>query len=210
MKNLSLLILLTILFSACSEDNTPKGPLPTTITGTINRAPYPNIIFTDDNDRLETQLVNGQFTINTTISQPTLYTVVYGRDKSTVFVNPGDSLILFAEGQRFSKSLNFKGEVAEENVYLSEKALLDRQRYSTKVKDFKLGESEFIQAMDYTKSQNQSAFDKLAKEKNFSEGFIKLMNNEITFEWATDRVNYKLYHEFYNKTENLELSDNLL
>ena len=182
--------------------------LVTTVVGMINQAPYPNIIFTDDNQRFEAQVVNGQFSVNTTISQPSLYTVVYGRDKSTIFMNPGDTLFLMAEGQRFSMTLNFKGKLANENAYLSETALLDRQRYSTKVKDYKLGEAEFIAAMNYTRGQNQSDFDKNAKEKNFSPAFIKLMNDEILYEWATDRVNYKLYHEFYNKIENLELSEN--
>jgi thiol-disulfide isomerase/thioredoxin len=210
MKNIFYSIFVLFILNSCNENNSTNyswEPISTTIVGNINNAPYPNIIFTDDNQRFEAQVVNGKFMVNADLTQAALYIVAYGRDKSTVFVNPGDTLFLNAEGQQFSRTLSFKGMLADENAYLSEKALLDRQRYSVKVKDYKLGESEFIAAMDYTRKQNQSEFDKSAKEKNFNSAFIKLMNDEITYEWATDRVNYKLYYEFYNKVENLELND---
>ena len=209
MKNILFIIASFFLISSCSDSESIKSngePIPTTIVGTINKAPYPNIIFTDDNQSFEGQVVNGKFVINTQMSQASLFTVAYGRDKSTVFLNPGDTLFLNAEGQRFSRTLSFNGKLANENAYITEKALLDRQRYSTKVKDYKLGEAEFIAAMDYTRKQNQAEADKNAKTKKFNPSFVQLMNDEITYEWATDRVNYKLYHEFYNKIEDLELS----
>ena len=211
MKNIIYLIIALLVFNSCSENNTSNSdgiPLSTIIIGTIDNAPYPNIIFSDDNNRLEAQVANGKFLINTTISQPALYAVTYGRDKSTVFLNPGDTLSLKADGQRFSRSINFEGKLGQENIYINEKTLLDRQRYSTKVKDYKLTETEFIAAMNYSRQQNQSEFDKATQEKKFNPAFIKLMNHEIAFEWASDRINYKLYHEFYNKVENLELSEN--
>jgi len=211
MKNIIYLAIAIFVFNSCTgnQSKIKSGePTVTTIVGTINGAPYPNIIFTDDNQRFDAQVVNGQFSVSTTISQSSLFVVAYGRDKSSVFMNPGDTLFLNAEGQRFSRTLSFGGKLANENAYLSEIALLERQRYSTKVKDYKLGEAEFIAAMDYTRGQNQLEFDKAAKAKNFNQAFIKLMNDEITFEWAGDRVNYKLYHEFYNKKENYELSEN--
>jgi thiol-disulfide isomerase/thioredoxin len=211
MKNLFYSLLTILAFSSCTENKSTsetETPKSTTIVGTINNAPYPNIIFSDDNNRFEAQIVNGRFSINTSISQPAIYNVAYGRDKSTVFINPGDTLFINAEGQRFSRTLSFDGKLADENAFLTEKALLDRQRYSTKVKDFKLGEAEFIAAMNYAREQNQSVFDKTAKDKSFDPAFIKLMNNETVFEWAADRVLFKQYHEFYNKIENIELSDN--
>ncbi len=211
MKNLFYLALSLLVFNSCSDNNSntkTKGPIPTTIVGTINQSPYPNIIFTDDNNRFEGQITNGQFSININIAQPGLYVVAYGRDKSVVFINPGDTLYISAEGQRFSRTLSFKGDIADENVFLNEKALLDRQRYSTKVKDYKLGEAEYIAAMNYTREQNQSEIDKAAAKNKFNPAFISLMNNEILYEWANHRINYKLYNEFYNKIEHLELSDN--
>ncbi len=211
MKNIIYLALILLVFNSCGDNNSKTKPsvlIPTTIVGTINQSPYPNIIFTDDNNRFEGKITNGQFSINTNIAHPGLYVVAYGRDKSVVFINPGDTLFINAEGQRFSRTLSFKGPLTEENTYMNEKALLDRQRYSTKVKDYKLGEAEFIAAMNYSREQNQSELDKTAAKKKFNPAFISLMNNEIIYEWATDRVNYNLYHEFYNKIENLELSEN--
>ncbi len=210
MKNIFYLAFALMVFNSCAEKQSSSKsgvPIATTIVATINNAPYPNIIFSDDNNRFEAQIVNGQFSINTNLSQPALYIVTYGRDKSTVFINPGDTLFIKADGQRFSRTLGFEGNLTNENIYLTEKALLDRQRYSTKVKDYKLQESEFIAAMNYSRQQNQSEFDKTVKEKKFNPAFVELMNNEIIYEWASDRVNYKLYHEFYNQIENLELSD---
>ncbi len=211
MKSIFYFFFALMVFNACSENNQNSNsgtPISTTIVGNINNAPIPTIFFSDDNNRFEAQIVNGQFSINTTLSQPSLFVVAYGRDKSTVFINPGDTLFIKADGQRFSRTLSFEGKFANENVYLSEKALLDRQRYSTKVKDYKLEESEFIAAMNYTRQQNQSESDKLSKDKGFHPAFVALMNNEILYEWASDRVNYKLYNEFYNQTENLKLSAN--
>ncbi len=211
MKNLFYLAFAILTFNACGEGGSAmqkKAPQITTISGTINMAPYPNIIISDDKNFFEAQLTNGQFSISPEIDLPAIYTVHYGRERANIFINPGDSVILNAEGQRFGWSLTIQGKLASENAFLLEKVKLDRDRFSMKVKDFMLEEAEFIAAMDYTRKQNQSEFDKAAKEKKFNPEFISLMNKEILYEWATDRINYKQYHQFYNKVEDHQLSEN--
>jgi thiol-disulfide isomerase/thioredoxin len=206
-------LFLTILaISACQNSSTSSKPkklankLPATITGSITNPNYPNIIIENMGEQQSATIQNGQFTVNLMLDEPKIYNISYGRRTSQIFLNPGANVILSTSSDQFSQVMNFSGDLAVENAYLTEKFNKDRAAKSMKVKTYKLEEQEYISAVEDAKNKSLEGFYNFKKNNQLDPYFAFFIATEIEYDWAVDRLIYPRYHEFYAQKENFDVS----
>ncbi len=212
MKHYYLFLAFGILFFACQNDSADNKPVKldqkvtSVIQGTIVNPNYPNVIVESMGEQHTAAITNGQFTLNLLLDEPKIYNIRYGRRTGQLFINPGDSVKFSTTAREFSQVMNYSGDRSIENNYLTEKFNNDRTVKSLKVKTYKLEEQEFINAVEAEKLANQQKFEDFTKGKDIDPFFKFLMESEIYYEWANDRLIYPRYHQFYTKDQSFEVS----
>ena len=174
----------------------------TTIHGTISSSNYPNMVIENKGQQHTAKIQNGEFTLDLMLDEPGIYTLRYGRRSSQVFLNPGDKLSFSTTANQFSQVMNFEGDRAVENSFLTDKFNKDISARSLKVNTYKLEEQEFVDAVQKTRTENLQAFKTFAESNTLDPYFTFLIDTEIEYEWASDRLIYPRYHEFYAKKQN--------
>lgn len=206
-----ILALLFLLASCTGSDNQNKPKkltqkIATTISGQISNPNYPNIILEAQGEKFNAGIQNGNFTFNLMLDEPRMYSISYGRRSGLIYVIPGDQLSLSTSANQFSQVMNFTGDRAVENQYLTEKADKDRKARSMKVKLYKMEEQEFIEATDKDKEAKMLTLENFKLQNEIDPFFAFLMKSEIEYEWANDRLIYPRYHGFYTQNENFQPS----
>ncbi len=212
MKNYILFGLVLILFTACktqNEGNKPKKldqKVATSIHGTINNPNYPNVILENMGEQLTAQVSNGQFTFSLMLDEPKIFNIRYGRRSGQIFINPGDQVVFSTNANEFSQVMNYTGSRAIENNYLTKKFNKDRMARSLKVKTYKLEEPDFIAESDKMLETNKAEFKTFCETNEIDPFFKFIIDTEIEYEWANDRLIYPRYHQFYTKKESFDVS----
>ncbi|MFT7606925.1 MAG: thiol-disulfide isomerase/thioredoxin [Saprospiraceae bacterium] len=177
----------------------------TTINGSISNANYPNIIIENMGEQQSAVIQKGQFTVNLMLDESKIYTLSYGRRTSQVFLKPGANLSLSTSSDQFSQVMDFTGDLAVENTFLTEKFNKDRTAKSMKVNIYKLEEQEYIAALEESRNSSKTAFKNFKESNQLDPFFSFLIETEIEYDWAVDRLIYPKYHSFYAQKENFDV-----
>ena len=133
-----------------------------------------------------------------------LRSFVFGpRAQLILFVEPGDSLHIEMNEGRFSSSLEFSGQGADNNRFIAE-ILPDYLDYRPDYEGLEL--EDFIRQAE---QRRQDEFEWLAKGREkyeLSPGFIDYATARFNYEWANDMISYPTNYSFANDHDNREIT----
>ena len=133
-----------------------------------------------------------------------LRSFVFGpRAQLILFVEPGDSLHIEMNEGRFSSSLKFSGQGADNNRFIAE-ILPDYLDYRPDYEGLEL--EDFIRQAD---QRRQDEFEWLAKGREkyaLSTGFIDYATARFDYEWANDMISYPTDYSFANGRDNRDIT----
>ena len=133
-----------------------------------------------------------------------LRSFVFGpRAQLILFVEPGDSLHIEMNEGRFSSSLEFSGQGADNNRFIAE-ILPDYFAFRLDYEGLVL--EDFIRQME---QRRQDEFEWLAKGREkyaLSAGFIDYATARFNYEWANGMISYPTEYRFANGHDNRDIT----
>ena len=133
-----------------------------------------------------------------------LRSFVFGpRTQLILFVEPGDSLHIEMDEGRFSSSLEFSGQGADNNRFIAE-ILPDYLDYRPDYEELAL--EDFIRQAE---QRRQDEFEWLAKGREkyeLSPGFIDYATARFNYEWAKGMISYPTNYSFANVHYNRDIT----
>ena len=133
-----------------------------------------------------------------------LRSFVFGpRAQLILFVEPGDSLHIEMNEGRFSSSLEFSGQGADNNRFIAE-ILPDYFAFRLDYEGLVL--EDFIRQME---QRRQDEFEWLAKGREkyaLSAGFIDYATARFNYEWANGMISYPTEYRFANGHDNRNIT----
>ena len=133
-----------------------------------------------------------------------LRSFVFGsRAQLILFVEPGDSLHIEMNEGRFSSSIEFSGQGADNNRFIAE-ILPDYLDYRPDYEGLAL--EDFIRQAE---QRRQDEFEWLAKGREkyaLSAGFIDYATARFNYEWANEMISYPTNYSFANGHDNRDIT----
>jgi len=204
---LKLIFIIFFLFSllSCKQDN-KKTPKDFYIGGQIAN-PSSNYVIISKNDvNLDTLYLNDKNQFGGTLKniQAGLYVFKHPPENQIIYIEPGDSILVWVNTLAFDESINFSGKGSEKSNFLTNLYLLNQKDNNFILNYYKLEPSEFAQKTDSIRNERQQRLLYLDKKYDLSEDFKNLANSSIDYEFYDLRERYaflirKYYREFVKK-----------
>ena len=195
---------LVIFIFSCNNNSDVK------ISGTISNQVNDSIVISGPNVKKTIRLnENGEFLDTINIST-NIYTLIHGRERTSMFLKPGYSLSISINNKEFDKSLTYSGEGSSNNNYLAAKTLnssLNPIDYKTM---YSMDEDNFINHINETKTSELDFLNSFENNNTTLDEELKSIElKEIDYKYLLSIQRYPLYYKFYAKKEPVN-SDNFM
>lgn len=195
MKRIQLLLLLAALLLANHLFGQNKviitGKITNPLSDDITVVTYPNPLIPEEKETT-VALSGNTFKLEVPVTEATLAELVHGNEVVPVYLEPGYSLELSFNGDKFLKSIKFEGKGANENNYLAQytRRFDEVEDYQVLPDNIKLNEREFTEFLEYRKKDQLKNLEKYSSKSLVSEAFKAFALAEIDFGYANDKVTY--------------------
>ena len=218
MKNLFILFLPLCLFFSCQNaekttsstaDLTTKTNTKTVkISGTIENPVSETASIRAGENTHEAKVADGKFVLEFELDQPQTVTFSHGNERGTLYLEPSDDVTLTLNPEQFDETLKLGGKGAEESNYLLAKYLLN-EKYDEQAEEiYTLSPTDFAAKVDAIKAENEAHLAKYVKaHNNMNADFLKNEKASIRYKWASDKINYPSYFEYFAKKKAPDLGD---
>lgn len=214
--NRLILFFVTIVFagSALFAQETLKvsvsGKIDSANASTVTIYYYPNLLADQPVSHRAKVEEDGSFTMEFPLSQPVAANLSHGRERTAMFIFPGDDISLTLDPQKFDESIKYKGKTpgVEASNILAEYYLKfeDDQHMESYINLVKEGLGVEFEANSRRElDEKNEFFSRKNKDGKLPEEFINYMSAKILYGWANNRMNYPSYHAYYNKIEESEV-----
>jgi len=139
MKNIFPVAIILLFIFSCSKEE--KNFV--TIAGKIENANADSVYVVSENLRKAIALHEGEFADTLKISTAGYFEFYAGRERTGIFLNPGDSLFVSTDMEEFDEKLKYGGTSANENNYLVQKYLKEESFSPDPAAFFSLPENEY-------------------------------------------------------------------
>lgn len=205
MKNLFQVYVLMLLIVSCTNESQIDYAL---ISGQISNMKGDKVTLYKGAKEITISLdKNGVFNDTLKNISAGYYSMGHGRERSSLFIMPGDQLIVKLDTKEFDESIYYEGLGSARNNYLAKKYLLDEEQTGSFLDFFKLEESEFSEKLN---AINEAKVSLLYETADLEKTFIELESKNLHFEYLGLLNNYKNYHSYYAKKPDFEPSDEFL
>lgn len=194
------IISLFLIFALCScEDDSNSADSDTYIGGQINNPESDFVVLSRENENIDTLYLNGknQFGKEFQNLKSGIYTFKHPPENQTVYIEPGDSIVIWLNTLSFDESLNFSGEGAEESNFLLDMFLNNQENNDLVLTYYKMAPEEFAQASDSIRESRIKNLEKLQEKNKFSEEFLDIAHKIINYEFYDLRERYSFLIEKY-------------
>lgn len=141
---------------------------------------------------------NNQFHYYFENVQPGLYSFSHGSENQLLYLEPGDSTMIFVNTMDFDQSLNFSGRGAEKNNFLIDMFLLNEKNNDLILSYSRLNLKKFEKTTDSIRRERNVQLKNLQKKNNFSEGFLQLAKTSVDYEYYDLKERYTyLMNRYY-------------
>lgn len=179
MKKIIFLFFSFLFVTSCSNKENPV----TKIAGNIQNIEADTVFLVNGNFKKAIALENGIFSDTVKIKRNSFYFLLSGDERTLVYLEPGDSLFIWADAEKFDESIRFGGDLEKENQYLAQDYLyeeslleepetlfsLDPEAYYSKISELKYNSTQELK-----NAKLSSSFQKL-QEKNILYRHISLL-----------------------------------
>ena len=193
-----------LLLTGC-EDN-PDKPNSIFLGGQINNPETDYIVVSKENEIIDTLYLNkkNQFSKDFQNLESGIYTFKHPPESQIMYMEPGDSIIIWLNTMAFDESLNFSGDGAEESNFLLDMFLNNQKNNDFILTYYKIEPEKFAKLTDSIRNERIENLNRLKENEKFSEDFLKIAEASIDYEYYDLRERYtflikKYYRNFANK-----------
>ena len=198
------ILFLFLSFLSCKQDK--KTSKDFYIGGQIANPSSEFVIISKNDVNLDTLYLNEKNQFGGTFKniKAGLYVFKHPPENQTIYIEPGDSTLVWVNTLAFDESINFSGKGSEKSNFLTNLYLLNQQDNNFILNYYKLEPSEFAQKTDSIRNERQQRLVSLDKKYNLSEDYKNLAKSSIDYEFYDLRERYaflirKYYREFVKK-----------
>lgn len=189
-----------ILFTGCTDSK--KDQEGTFIGGQIMNPYNPYFVLSKDNKTIDTLFLdqNNQFGKKLENIEPGIYSFKHPPENQIMYLEPGDSVLVWLNTMQFDESLNFSGTGAAKSSFLLDMFLDNERNNNLMLSYYKINPTEFAEITDSIKKTRKNKLKSLNQKEQFSESFLKLANNSIDYDFYHLRERYTfLVKKYYNE-----------
>ena len=209
MKYYLLFILIGVIFSfGC---NTSKNDQNGTFIGGQIMNPYnPYFVISKDNKTIDTLFLdqNNQFGKKLENLEPGIYNFTHPPENQIMYVEPGDSILIWLNTLEFDESLNFSGPGAAKSSFLLDMFLNNERNNDMMLSYYKINPTEFAGITDSIKKVRKDKLSALNEKEQFSESYLELANNTIEYDYYHLRERYTFLVKKYYSELAQQIPDN--
>lgn len=136
-----------------------------------------------------------------------LYVFKHPPENQVVYLEPGDSTMLFTNTFDFDESLAFSGKGAEKSNYLNEMYLQNQANNEFILRCYDLKPLEFAAKSDSIRESRIEQLKDLSRKNNFSEEFLSIAKASINYEFYDLRERYAYFIRRNAKEEIKEIPE---
>lgn len=194
MKHYLLILFLTLFFTSCTS-NLKENTQGAWLGGEIINPNTPFVVLKKNNQTVDTILLDENNTFRYYIKkvEKGIYHLIH-QEFQTLFIEPGDSLLLRLNTIEFDESLAFTGKGAERNNYLI-KTFLNNERESLQMSPFyELEVGSFIEKLDSMKTQKLKELERFSNHYQPCDDFKSVAKATIIYDYYSKKELYPYAH----------------
>ena len=192
MKYTLFLSALVFCFLSCMSDASQKAPI--VLSGNVENAKAEIVSLSWDTMEYDLSL-NEEGKFNDTLDlEEGYYTFTHGRERTEIYLKPGDVLNVSLDSKNFDESIKWEGEGANENNYLAQKALLEESIKGSYKDLYSLDELGFVEEIASRESKMDSL---LEATTDLTESFKSVEANNIKYKFMSDAYDYEGAHRYF-------------
>jgi len=201
-SSVHLVALIIILFTACQ-------PIPKTVmvSGTITNSESDKVKIFNDYIESEVDIAEGTFTTQFDITEAAYFNLRIGRETTTFFLSPGQSIEIAIDAERFDESVTYSGQGSEASNYLAAKYLDNEKNGIKRDSLYKLDEEDFINRLDQNVELGKAYLEQYSD--GLSKDFIALEKVDLEFAQKSYLLNYEPAHAYYAKIKDFEATEKI-
>jgi len=179
------------------------------VGGQINNPETDYVILSKENQTIDTLFLdkNNQFGKDYKNLESGIYTFKHPPENQIMYMEPGDSIVIWLNTMSFDESLNFSGEGAEKSNFLLDMFLKNRENNDLILTYYKIKPEKFAEITDSIKEQRLQTLQDLEQKNKFSEEFLNIANASINYEYYDLRERYQFLIEKYYKDVSKEIPE---
>ncbi|CAL67222.1 hypothetical protein [Christiangramia forsetii] len=188
-----------LLFTGCADNSSESDSI--FIGGQINNPETDYVIISKENKTVDTLYLNekNQFGKNFDDLKSGIYTFRHPPESQIMYMEPGDSILIWLNTLSFDESLNFSGDGAEKSNFLLDMFLKNQEDNDLILTYYKIEPAKFAKITDSIKEQRLKTLEDLKEKNEFSEEFVKIARASIDYEYYDLRERYTfLIRKYYN------------
>ena len=194
-----LIISFAFIVAGCTDE--PEESNTVYIGGQINNPETDYVIISKENETIDTLYLDGknQFGKDYPNLESGIYTFNHPPESQIMYMEPGDSIIIYLNTLAFDESLNFSGEGADKSNFLLDMFLKNQQNNDLILTYYKIEPSQFAKITDSIRSTRKDKLNRLIENGDYSEDFIKIAKASIDYEYYDLRERYSFLIRKYRK-----------
>lgn len=195
---LSLLLLISLFSLSCNKKNTNSKEV--FIKGQIGNPSSEYVIISKNNTPIDTLRLDSNNRFQGTLKniEAGLYVFRHPPENQIIYLEPGDSTMVWLNTMEFDESLNFSGKGAEKSNFLTDLYLLNQQDNDLILSYYKSDPSDFAKKTDSIRANRKQRLINLEEKHQVSQEFFKIANASINYEFYDLRERYAFLIRKYN------------
>ncbi|MUP46275.1 hypothetical protein E0K83_11025 [Gramella sp. BOM4] len=198
MKYALLLLCCSLLLIGCADEPEPQTIF---VGGQINNPETDYVIVSRENETIDTLYLDqkNQFGKDFKNLEAGIYTFKHPPESQIMYMEPGDSIIIWLNTMSFDESLNFSGDGAEKSNFLLDMFLNNQKNNDLILTYHKIAPEKFAAITDSIRNERLQRLDKLKEKNKFSEDFLEIARASINYEYYDLRERYTfLIKKYYS------------
>lgn len=201
MRNLIIAVIVATLVFSCSDR--PKKEY-VTVAGKIENSETDSVFVYKDNFRKGFAVnENGEFSDTLKLTEPSYFYFLSSRERTEIFLNPGDSLYISTSMQNFDTDLTYLGTIEAENNFIAKKKLQEIELIMSDPSAFFSVEKD-----QYKANAEKIKSDLLAEldELKVSMDFKQMEKRHIEYNYYLMLAQYDIANAFYSQSAAPEIN----
>lgn len=193
-----LLLLIFSFFLSCNKKNNDSREV--FLKGQIGNPSSEYVIISKNNIAVDTLKLDANNRFQGTLKniEPGLYVFRHPPENQIIYLEPGDSTMVWLNTLEFDESLNFSGKGAEKSNFLTDLYLLNQQDNDLILSYYKSDPSDFAKKTDSIRENRKERLINLEEKHQVSQEFFKIANASINYEFYDLRERYAFLIRKYN------------
>ncbi len=195
------LILLLVILTFFSCEKGENGLDDVYIGGQIANPTSEYVIISKNDVDLDTLYLNenDKFSGRLKNIEAGIYVFSHPPENQVMYLEPGDSTLIWVNTLAFDESINFSGKGAAKSNFLTNIYLLNQKNNDLILSYYKVEPADFARKTDSIREVRLKELDKLNQQKDLSEEYFELAKSSIDYEYYDLRERYALLIHKYQR-----------